>query len=71
MEVAILTVAFVVTTWVAIQPRRALLILFFRQRAVRALPEQRVRVLRVLAAIVAVSVLVLVAGWAVTGVAPL
>ena len=71
MELGILTVAFAIATWVVIQPRRALLILFFGQRAVRALPEERVRVVRVFAAIMAVGVLVLVAGWAISGMAPL
>ena len=71
MEVGCLAVGFIIMAWIAIQPRRALLVLFFRQRAVRELPEGRVRLLRALAAFVAVSVLVLVAGWVVSGVEPL
>ena len=70
MELGFLGVGFVIFTWIPLRPRQALHVLFFGQKAVRELTAERVRMLRILSAIVAISVLVLLAGWAITGRAP-
>ena len=70
MELSFLGIGFFIFAWIALRPRQALHVLFFGQKAVREVTDEMVRMLRILSAIVAISVLVLLAGWAITGAAP-
>ena len=65
-----LLIALAISCSIAIGGRRALHILFFRQRAVREVSDDRVLILRILAIIVAGGIAKLLVQWAVTGVAP-